>query len=87
MDIKNELLYDFGLNMPRILISGRTGIVDNVKKLVMVSGTQVIVHNGREYTAVAGRNLLIKQLEDERMLITGEIERVEFYGALQDPQD
>jgi len=84
MDIKEELLYDFGLNLPRILVSGKTGILDNVKKLVMVSESQVIVHNGARYTAVTGKKLTIKQLEDERMMITGEIERIEFYGTQQD---
>jgi len=79
MSIKDELLFDFSMNMPRLLISGKTGIIDNVKKLVMISETNIIVDNGKRYTSINGDSLIVKELEEERMLITGEIKSIEFY--------
>ncbi|WP_027399337.1 YabP/YqfC family sporulation protein [Anaerovorax odorimutans] len=79
MNIKDEMIYDFGLNMPRILVSGKTAIIDNIKKIVLISQTSIIVDNGNRYTAVNGDNLVVNQLGEERMQITGNINMVEFY--------
>ena len=87
MTIKDELLFDFAVNMPRVLVSGNTAILDNVKKLVLLSDSQIIVHNGKRYTSLIGKKLVIKELKDERMLITGDMEQVQFYGTLQEDQD
>ncbi len=87
MTIKDELLFDFALNLPRVLVSGNTAILDNVKKLVLLSEKQIIVHNGKQYTSLTGNKLIIKELRDERMLITGEMEQIQFYGTLQNDKD
>ncbi len=87
MAIKDELLFDFAINMPRVLVSGNTVILDNVKKLVLLSGGQIIVHHGQRFTSVVGKNLVIKELKDERMLITGDLEQLQFYGTLQEDKD
>lgn len=87
MTIRDELLFDFALNMPRAMISGNTVILDNVKRLILLSDAQIIVHNGQRFTAVMGTDLVIKELKDERMLVTGEVEQLQFYGTLQKGQD
>lgn len=87
MTIKDELLFDFAINMPRALVSGNTVILDNVKKLVLLSREQIVVHNGQRYTSVKGKGLMIKELKDERMLISGEMEQLRFFGTLQEDQD
>lgn len=87
MTIKDELLFDFAINMPRVLVSGNTVILDNVKKLVLLGENQIIVHNGRQYTSLIGKKFVIKELKDERMLITGDMEQIQFYGTLQEDQD
>ena len=84
MAIKDELLFDFAINMPRVLVSGNTVILDNVKKLVLLSRDQIIVHNGQRFTSVVGKDQTIKELKDERMLITGDLEQLQFYGTLQE---
>lgn len=84
MTIKEELLFDFAVNMPRVLLSGNTAILDNVKKIVLLSQEQIIVHNGQRFTSVTGKGLTIKELKDERMLITGDMEQLQFYGTLQE---
>lgn len=80
MSVKDELLFDFSINMPRLLISGNTGVIDNVKKLVLINDTSIIVDNGNRYSVINGDNLIIKELDEERMLITGNIRSVEFYS-------
>lgn len=87
MTIKDELLFDFSIHMPRALISGNTVILDNVKKLVLLSSEEIIVHHGQRFTSVGGKGLKIKELKDERMLITGELEQLQFYGTLQENKD
>ena len=64
MAIKDELLFDFAINMPRVLVSGNTVILDNVKKLVLLSSDQFIVHNGQRFTSVVGTDLNIILLKD-----------------------
>ena len=87
MAIKDELLFDFSIHMPRVLISGNTVVLDNVKKLVLLSSEQIIVHHGRRFTSVRGNGLKIKELKDERMLITGDLEQLQFYGTLQEDKN
>lgn len=81
MGMRDEMLYDFSLRMPRVLVSGRNGVLDNVKKIVLVSDTSIVVDCGKKYTAISGVGLTVDWLGEERMLISGEIQSVEFYGG------
>lgn len=87
MTIKEELLFDFALNLPRILMSGELLVLDHVKRLVLLSEKQILVHNGKKYTSVEGENLSIKELRDERMLIVGEVEQLRFFETLYKCKD
>lgn len=87
MAIKDELLFDFSIHLPRVLLSGNTVILDNVKKLVLLSSEQIIVYHGPRFTSVRGKGLKIKELKDERMLITGDLEQLQFYGTLQEDKN
>ncbi len=84
MNLKEEFLFDFAVKMPRILVSGNAAVLDNIKKVALISGEQIIVSSGRRFTAIIGRNLEIKELADERMMIEGEIDEVRFYGTSQE---
>ena len=79
MAISEELLFDFSTSMPRILVSGRTDVVDNVRKLIMVGPDRIIADTGRFFTVILGEELTIDRLEEERMLVTGKIQQIEFY--------
>lgn len=81
MNISEELLFDFSINMPRLLISGKTGIFDNVKKIVMISENSIVVDHGNRFSAVSGAGLRVKLIEEERMIVTGDILSVEFYSG------
>lgn len=81
MSIKDELLFDFSINMPRLLVSGKTGIIDNVKKIVLITENSIIVDHGNRFSAINGNQLSVKLIEEGRMTVTGEIDSVEFYSG------
>lgn len=84
MSIKEELLFDFAVNMPRVLVSGRTTVLDNVKKVMLLTDTEITVFNGHRYTSVVGHDFVITQLKDERMLVAGKVEEIRFFEASQE---
>lgn len=84
MTIREDLLFDFAINMPRVLVSGKTVVLDNVKKLMLLTDSQIVVFHGQRYTSVAGHDFVVTQLREERMLISGEIEEIRFFKALQE---
>lgn len=87
MTIKEDLLFDFAVNLPRILVAGKTTVLDNVKKLMMLTDSEIVVFNGERYTSVSGENFIIIQLKEERMLISGEVKEIRFFNALQEDKD
>lgn len=87
MSIREELLFDFAISMPRILVTGETTVLDNVKKLLVLTDSQIVVFNGRRYTSVTGRNFVVTRLKEERMLVTGEVDEIRFFKALQEDQN
>lgn len=82
MLIKDELVFDFAVNIPRLVICGDMVIIDNVKRIAVFSDTGIIVHNGTCYTSIEGERLTIKELGEERMIIKGELETVQFFETL-----
>jgi sporulation protein YqfC len=82
MSIKDELVFDFAVNIPRLVICGDMVIIDNVKRIAVFSDTGIIVHNGTCYTSIEGERLTIKELGEERMIIKGELETVQFFETL-----
>lgn len=87
MDVREELLFDFAVNMPRVLVTGETIVIDNVKKIMMFTDEQIVVSSGQKYTAVKGQRFTITMLREERMLVSGEVEEIRFFKALQEDQD
>ncbi|MBE6033052.1 MAG: YabP/YqfC family sporulation protein [Firmicutes bacterium] len=81
MSIKEEFLYDFSLNRPRILIGGRTGILDHVKQILLISSTGITADCGVMYVSLQGEDLTVDWIDEGRMSITGEIRSVEFFPS------
>ncbi len=82
MSVKDELMFDFSLNIPRLMVCGNMAVIDNVKRIVLFSDDQIIVHNGSCYTSASGRGIVIEELGEERMIIRGELEAVRFFETL-----
>lgn len=87
MSVKEELLFDFAVNMPRVLVAGRTIVLDNVKKAMLLTDTEITVFNGQRFTSVKGHDFVITQLKDERMLVAGKVEEIRFFEASQEDKD
>lgn len=79
MFVADELFYDFSVNLPRVLIGGKTGVLDHVKKLLIVTEANIVANCGAGHISLHGKNLTIKQLSDERVIVSGDIETVELY--------
>ncbi|MEL7657359.1 MAG: YabP/YqfC family sporulation protein, partial [Bacillota bacterium] len=73
--------FDFSIKMPRLLVSGETGIIDNVKKIVFITENSIVVDHGNRFSAISGNRLNIKLIEEERMIVNGDIQSVEFYSG------
>ena len=82
MSIKEELLFDFALNMPRVLVTGKTTVLDNVKKVMLLTDSQIVVFNGQK--SVTGDGFVITELKEGRMLVSGEVEEIRFFASLQE---
>ena len=87
MTVKEDLLFDFAVSMPRILVAGKTTVLDNVKKVMMLTDRHIVVFNGQKYTSLSGREFVITRINDERMLVSGEVEEFRFFTASQEDKN
>ena len=52
MSVREELLFDFAINMPRVLVSGETTVLDNVRKVMLLTDSEIVVFSGAKYTSL-----------------------------------
>ena len=83
MSIREELLFDFAVNMPRVLVTVGTVVLDNITRIMLLTDTEIVVFNGQCYTSVKGCGFVITELKEGRMLVTGEVEEIRFFKTLQ----
>ena len=79
MAIDSDLLLDFSINIPRIIISNKHAIIDNVKSIESFTDQGIVANTGKQFTVVNGENLILKNLNDGRIFLTGNINSVEFF--------
>ena len=79
MRIKEEMMRDLDLRIPRVLVHGDRGILDNVKTVELLSEESIVVSYGKRNVSIRGVGLSVTYLEGERMVFEGKIEAVEFY--------
>ena len=75
----DEMIYDFGVILPRILAGCKNGIIDHVKKLLIVTEKNIVAGCGSGYISLHGTNLSIKLLSEERVIVNGEIDVIEIF--------
>ncbi len=80
MDIEMDLLCDFSINIPRVIISGDYAILDNVNRIISFTDKGLVADTGARFTTVNGENIKIKDLTDHRLIVTGKIISVEFFS-------
>lgn len=79
MAIDSDLLLDFSINIPRIIISNKYAIIDNVKSIESFTDEGIVANTGKQFTIVNGENLILKNLNDDRIFLTGKINSIEFF--------
>lgn len=78
MDMEMDLLCDFSLNLPRVIVSSNYIILDNVNKILSFTEEGLVADTGARFTVVNGSDMQIKDLKDNRLVLTGNIISVEF---------
>ena len=73
----NEILGDFGVKMPRVLISGNHAVVDSVKKIYVLSCDVVTLETPEGYISILGDDICVETLCDERIELCGSFRGVE----------
>lgn len=74
----NEIVNDFGIKIPRVVVSGRYAVVDSVKKIYVLTEDIVTLQTSEGYVSVLGSEIAVKMLCDERIELTGDFSGVEF---------
>ena len=78
MNIKEEMVNDLDFTMPRVIVTQRMTILENVTAIVMISEKALTVRSGSRYTTVVGEDFVIKEIGEGRLIIEGKVHRVEF---------
>lgn len=76
--IVDEIVNDFGVKVPRVLISGKYAMIDSVKKIYVLSEDIVTLETSEGYISILGENLSVETLCDERIELKGDFSGVEF---------
>ena len=82
MKLINEFTNDFDITGPKITASYRAAVIENVLRVVLITGTSVTVDTGRFFVTVTGSNFVISEIWEGRMELEGKIQGIEFYKAL-----
>ena len=74
-----ELPKDIMLNLPKITMVGRIQLyIENHKGIIEYSTERIRVNTNEGILKITGRNMIIKNIVTEEMVICGDIEIVEF---------
>ena len=87
MGIIEEMAYDFDFTRPKVIVTERIAVLENITAIVMISEKALTVRSGRRYTTVVGENFVIKEIGEGRLIIEGNIRQVEFLQTEDADQD
>ena len=78
MMIIEEMAYDLDFTKPKVIVTERVAILENITAIVMISEKALTVQSGKKYTTVVGEDFVIKEIGEGRLIIEGKIQRAEF---------
>ena len=84
MDDMFDILGDFDIRAARINISGPVAVIDNVKKVIIMTDTNITVDHGKGQLSLYGTQLNVEYIYDGRMRVNGKFEGVEFFRSEQE---
>ena len=87
MKLIEEMSYDLDFNDPKLIISEKLAVIENVKAIVMISETSLTVLCGKKHVTVTGSDFFIKEIFEGRLLIEGKIQGIEFFSSSNKDKD
>ena len=78
MRIIEDMAYDLDFTKPKVIVTERVAILENITAIVMISEKALTVQSGKKYTTVVGEDFVIKEIGEGRLIIEGKIQRAEF---------
>ena len=78
MRIIEEMAYDLDFTKPKVIVTERVAILENITAIVMISEKALTVQSGKKNTTVVGEDYVIKEIGEGRLIIEGKIQRAEF---------
>lgn len=79
MKLIEEMAYDLDFREPKIIVSEKLCVIENVAAIVMISENSLTVETGKKYVTVKGSGFVIKEIFEGRLLIEGTIQGIEFF--------
>ncbi len=80
MDDMFNIMGDFDIRAARINVSGSVAVIDNVKKVIIMSDTNITVDHGKGQLALYGVGMNVEYIYDGRIRVNGKFSSIEFYG-------
>ena len=76
----SEYFEDFDTKIARIEVSGAVAVIDNVKKIIIMSDELITVDYGRGQISLSGKNMMVDYLSGGRMCVKGRFYGIDFTG-------
>ncbi len=76
-----DMIEDFDVRVARILVSGEDAIIDNVKKIIIMSEENITVDYGKGQLSLHGDELSVDSIYDGRLCVNGRFSGIEFFGG------
>lgn len=73
------MAYDLDFKEPKIIVSEKLCVIENVDAIVMIGENSLTVETGKKYVTVKGSGFVIKEIFEGRLLIEGTIQGIEFF--------
>ncbi len=80
MDDMFNIMGDFDIRAARVNVSGSVAVIDNVKKVIIMSDTNITVDHGKGQLSLYGTGMNVEYIYDGRMRVSGKFSSIEFYG-------
>ena len=81
MNIKNEILYDFDIRGPKATVTDRCAVLEHVRRVVMISDTEITCQTDRFFVSVFGTGLTIGEIWEGRIELAGKVRGLEIFTS------
>ena len=82
MDELFNVMEDLDIREARINVSGAVAVIDNVKKVIIMSDTNITIDHGKGQLSLYGTGLNVEYIYDGRIRVSGRFEGIEFFGRV-----